>query len=183
MIVLESVRGSTGIKLLRQATALRPQRHPQPMQVPRTCSYISLNNSLIHRLRTRPWSTSCLSYASSIQMTSKLMRKLQSSAHCPAASWTSRHDLRVRVFCRHKSSAAGSHPLRQVPPRRYLAQVRPEPISEVWFTAASPRFGPADELLDSPPGNNADHQPPNERLLKLGKSKCRTSTSQRVHKE
>merc|ERR1712000_466490 len=92
----------------------------------------------IHRLRTRPWSTSCLSYASSIQMTSKLMRKLQSSAHCPAASWTSRHDLRVRVFCRHKYSAAGSHPLRQVPPRRYLAQVRPEPISEVWFTAASP---------------------------------------------
>ncbi|KAK5270348.1 hypothetical protein LTR99_005732 [Exophiala xenobiotica] len=104
-------------------------------------------------------------------MTSPPMRKLRSPVHCPSvASWTSRHELRVRVFCRHKSTAPGGHPLRQVPPRRYLAQVRPEPISEVWFTAASPRFGPADELLSPPPGNNADHRPPNERLLKLGKT-------------
>ena len=180
---------------MRQATALRPFSFahldcplaPTSSSVDASTtawSYNSLNDSLIHRLKIRLWSTSSLNYASSVQMTSKPMRKLQSAAHCPsAASWTSRHELRVRIFCRHKSSAAGSHPLRQVPPRRYLAQVRPEPISEVWFTAASPRFGPADELLGPPPGNNADHQPPNERLLKLGKSKCRTSTSKRVHKE
>jgi hypothetical protein len=82
----------------------------------------------------------------------------------PAArsSWTPR---------RCRSTSVGSHSLRQVFPKRHLAQVRPEPISDVWFTAASPRRGPADELLETKkPGIDDDHKPPDERLIRLGKS-------------
>ncbi len=60
----------------------------------------------------------------------------------------------------------------QHPPRRYLAQVRPEPLGELWFTSSSPRRSPADDILNpqgpSPP--NGHHKPPDERTLKLGKT-------------
>src|SRR2546421_318410 len=55
-------------------------------------------------------------------------------------------------------------------PSRHLAQVRTEPLSEVWFTSSSPKRSPADDLLGSP-GNGGDHKPPDERTLRLGKSK------------
>jgi len=54
-------------------------------------------------------------------------------------------------------------------PSRHLAQVRTEPLSEVWFTSSSPKRSPADDLLGSP-GNGGDHKPPDERILRLGKS-------------
>lgn len=61
---------------------------------------------------------------------------------------------------------------------RTLAQVRSEPFSELWFTAASPtRLGartPAEEILRSNEGNGTpggDHKPPDERTVKLGQSK------------
>ncbi|KIW13778.1 hypothetical protein PV08_08969 [Exophiala spinifera] len=105
-------------------------------------------------------------------MTSKVMRKLpKATTRSSVSSWTGRPSSPSPGRCRHKSTSAGNSAPRQILPRRYLAQVRPEPLSELWFTASSPRFGPADELLGPPtPGKDCDHQPPDERLLKLGKS-------------
>ena len=61
---------------------------------------------------------------------------------------------------------------RQILPARGLAQVRPEPLSELWFTPSSPVRSPADDLPGGSPqgGNGKDHKPPDERTLKLGKS-------------
>ena len=75
--------------------------------------------------------------------------------------------------CRSTTSNAAVYP-RQILSKRHLAQVRPEPISEAWFTSSSPRAGPADDLLGSTntpsEKGNDDHKPPDERLIKLGKS-------------
>jgi hypothetical protein len=116
-------------------------------------------------------------HASSAQMTSRPMRKLPRVALrlSPAYRWPCKPaSIRGLQTRRHKSAITGSHALRQISPKRYLAQVRPEPISEVWFTASFPRSGPADELLGSSssggPNGPDDHKPPDERLLKLGKS-------------
>lgn len=100
------------------------------------------------------------------------MRKLPKATTRPsAASWTGRPSSTLPGRRRHKSTSAGNSSPRQILPKRHLAQVRPEPLSELWFTASSPRFGPADELLGPPPpGKDNDHQPPDKRLLKLGKS-------------
>ncbi|EXJ91502.1 hypothetical protein A1O3_00050 [Capronia epimyces CBS 606.96] len=109
-------------------------------------------------------------------MISRPMRKLAAAAPCPSAAsrWTHNPPIRACVLHRSRSTTAASQPFRQVFPKRHLAQVRPEPISEVWFTASSPRISPADELLGpQTPGNGGgaqDHQPPDERLLKLGKT-------------
>ncbi|OAG45132.1 hypothetical protein AYO21_00480 [Fonsecaea monophora] len=112
-------------------------------------------------------------------MTSGPMRKLPTTittttkCAAPAASrWASICPNQAQFLRRHKSTtASGGGSLRQVLPKRHLAQVRPEPISEVWFTSASPRFGPDDDLLGSPaPGNSNDHKPPDERLIRLGKT-------------
>ena len=55
--------------------------------------------------------------------------------------------------------------------RRTLAQVRPEPIGELWFTSSAPSRSPADDILNSqPPCPPKDHKPPDERTLKLGKT-------------
>jgi Mitochondrial protein up-regulated during meiosis len=63
--------------------------------------------------------------------------------------------------------------LRTLLPSRSLAQVRQEPFSELWFTPSRPARSPADDLLgkNRVPGSNGDHKPPDERSLKLGKSK------------
>ncbi|KAI1615355.1 chromosome transmission fidelity protein 4 [Exophiala viscosa] len=106
-------------------------------------------------------------------MTSMPMRKLPIAASRPSTTsrWLCPPPSGMQVPRRHRTTAPGSTSLRQILPRRYLAQVRPEPVSELWFTAASPRLGPADELLGrSTPGNNEDHKPPDQRLLKLGKT-------------
>ncbi|KIW44221.1 uncharacterized protein PV06_05248 [Exophiala oligosperma] len=110
-------------------------------------------------------------------MTSRLMRKLPKATTRPsAASWTGRPSSTLPGRRRHKSTSAGNSSPRQILPKRHLAQVRPEPLSELWFTASSPRFGPADELLGTPPpGKDNDHQPPDKRLLKLGKTLRRLS--------
>jgi len=68
---------------------------------------------------------------------------------------------------------------------RSLAQVRSEPLSELWFTAAVPanaaRRPPSDldcgpfvrsESINGGPSNRGDHKPPDERTLKLGQSVC-----------
>jgi Mitochondrial protein up-regulated during meiosis len=62
------------------------------------------------------------------------------------------------------------HHLQQAPPRRGLAQVRPEPLGELWFTSSNPVRSPADDLLNSPQPGNGDRKPPDERTLKLGKT-------------
>jgi hypothetical protein len=77
----------------------------------------------------------------------------------------------------HRLLVAPVPALRQRPQSRSLAQVRPEPFSELWFTPSSPSRGPADELLGpstGPATDGSDHKPPDERILKLGKSECAT---------
>jgi len=81
---------------------------------------------------------------------------------------------------------AGQNPNLAFPSSRTLAQVRSEPFSELWFTAAVPTNAAdssRNELVDAPfvrsegspagglPNNGSDHRPPDERTLKLGKSK------------
>ena len=57
------------------------------------------------------------------------------------------------------------------PPRRNLAQVRPEPLEELWFTSSNPTRSPADDILNPPnAGPFNDHKPPDERTIKLGKT-------------
>jgi hypothetical protein len=85
----------------------------------------------------------------------------------------------VSSFFRWKSFAVNTHrliakglptaALQQFLPARHLAQVRTDPLLEVWFTPSSPSKSPADDLLGSP-GNGCDHKPPDERTLRLGKS-------------
>lgn len=82
-------------------------------------------------------------------------------------------------FLRWKSLVVNTHRLfpkrspitnqQQLLLSRSLAQVRPEPPLEVWFTPSTPWRSPADDLLGSP-GNGKDHKPPDERTLRLGKS-------------
>lgn len=70
---------------------------------------------------------------------------------------------------------------------RSLAQVRSEPFSELWFTAAVPakvstgtnydvQSGPfvRSEGITGIGGNRSDHKPPDERTVKLGKSRLPT---------
>jgi hypothetical protein len=81
--------------------------------------------------------------------------------------------LRWKTVILHTHRLLVAPTLRQRPQVRNLAQVRPEPFSELWFTSSSPSRGPADELLDPSnglTGNGSDHKPPDERILKLGKS-------------
>src|ERR1700761_4202030 len=106
-------------------------------------------------------------------MTSGPMRNLPIAPKCAALAsrWAPTRPFRLYVQRRSRSSSPGSPNLRQVLPKRHLAQVRLEPITEVWFTAAPPRCGPAEDLLGPQrPGDNGDHKPPDERLIKLGKS-------------
>lgn len=81
-------------------------------------------------------------------------------------------------------------------PTRSLAQVRSEPLSELWFTAAFPaklqyaaKNPDSDIAADEPilqsiedalphtggPGSNKDHKSPDERTIKLGKTLRRLS--------
>ncbi|KIW99387.1 uncharacterized protein Z518_11375 [Rhinocladiella mackenziei CBS 650.93] len=115
-------------------------------------------------------------------MTSRPIRKLPKPALYPASGsrWNLNPSLRLQFSrrCRSTAAASSSRLLRKVFPKRYLAQVRSEPISEVWFTASAPKSGPADELLGTtPPRSNGtqDHKPPDERLLRLGKTLRRLS--------
>lgn len=99
-------------------------------------------------------------------MTSGPMRKLST----PNASFLRWKSLLVHT---HRLLVAPTPVLRQVPQTRSLAQVRSDPFSDLWFTPSPPACGPADELLN-PSGelfrNGGDHKPPDERILKLGKS-------------
>ena len=121
--------------------------------------------------------------ASASQMTSRPMSKLSTAAACSSASAARLISPPVRTAAaglaqRCKSTTAGSGPPRQVLPRRSLAQVRPEPISEIWFTSSYPRSSSQDDLLGnaSRPGDVQDNKPPDERLIKLGKSWCSNSS-------
>jgi hypothetical protein len=131
---------------------------------------------IIQHLGKFTWASCTSNNASTVQMTSQPMRKLHKAA-CYAPSALRKNffpPVRKPVSSRCRSTTTGISSLRQVVPKRHLAHVRPEPISEVWFTSSSPRTGPADDLLGSNlPGRNGtdDHKPPDERLVKLGKSK------------
>jgi hypothetical protein len=98
------------------------------------------------------------------KLTVASMRKLSA----PASSFFRWKSFVVNT---HRLIVRGPHipALQQLLPSRHLAQVRTEPLSEVWFTPASPRRSPADDLLGYP-GNGSDHKPPDDRILKLGKS-------------
>lgn len=103
-------------------------------------------------------------------MTSGLMRTIST----PNTSF-----LRWKSFLvhTHRLLVAPVPALRQRPQSRSLAQVRPEPFSELWFAPSSPSRGPADELLGPSTGlaaDGGDHKPPDERILKLGKSEFAT---------
>lgn len=62
------------------------------------------------------------------------------------------------------------------PPVRSLAQVRPEPLTDLWFTSSAPRSKPTDPrdvLPDTPtPGSGHDPSPPppSERTLAIGRT-------------
>ncbi|KAL2393936.1 hypothetical protein ABEF93_000736 [Exophiala dermatitidis] len=112
-------------------------------------------------------------------MTSRPVRKLRTAAPRPSSSlasrWAALHPpVRTGGLSRSRSTTTPGPSPRQVLSKRHLAQVRPEPISEVWFTSSCPKPSPADDLLGpSTPGNNKgaqDHQPPDERLVRLGKT-------------
>ena len=100
-------------------------------------------------------------------MTRVPMRKL----HAPSASATSllRATLNPQPwrFPLLASLAASS---------RQLAQVRPEPLHELWFTPNNPRRAPngtePNSLLPNQPGpgQNNDQPPPSERTLALGRT-------------
>ncbi|KAK5050067.1 hypothetical protein LTR84_004187 [Exophiala bonariae] len=102
------------------------------------------------------------------------MSKLSKVAACSSIPPPVRITIRTATIqTRCKSTTTVNSTPRQVLSKRYLAQVRPEPLSELWFTSSSPRSGPEDELLGSSPlrsGGAEDHQPPDERLIKLGKT-------------
>lgn len=57
-------------------------------------------------------------------------------------------------------------------PRRTLAQVRPEPLGELWFTSSAPHHCPHILLSTTsrPNPNQTDHKPPSKRTLLLGKT-------------
>jgi hypothetical protein len=96
------------------------------------------------------------------------MRKLST----PNASFLRWKSLIIHT---HRLLVAPTPALRQLPQTRSLAQVRSELFSDLWFTPSSPARGPADELLNpsgGPAGDGGDHKPPDERILKLGKSEC-----------
>jgi hypothetical protein len=141
-----------------QLDSFQPQNNfPVPRSLP-------LPSCSTHQLTTRevkaPWC--CGKWTD--DMTSGPMRKLST----PSASF-----LRWKTFILHTHRLLVAPTLRQRPQSRSLAQVRPEPFSELWFTPSSPWRGPADELLSPSPGlagNGSDHKPPDERILKLGKS-------------
>ena len=82
----------------------------------------------------------------------------------------------LRIFTRPNPSLASL-------PIRSLAQVRSEPFSELWFTAATPvdaaSGARADldlgsiirtEAVNGGPSPRGDHKPSDERTLKLGQS-------------
>ena len=108
------------------------------------------------------------------------MRKLvPASSFIPALGWKSftQHAvprlaaiLGTSVTAFPKSSPAS---LPSKVSSRSLAQTRLESFSEVWFTSASPSRSPADDLLNLEVGGNGqnDHKPPDERTIRLGKSK------------
>lgn len=70
----------------------------------------------------------------------------------------------------------------QLLPARHLAQVRPEITSELWFTSSFPPRNLTDELLDTG-GSGDDKKPPDERILRLGKSMNMANSENRTAAE
>jgi len=66
-----------------------------------------------------------------------------------------------------KSFAATPFTLRVGQVKRTLANIRDFQENDVWFSNRIPCL----QLLDSGPGSGNDRKPPDERTLKLGKSK------------
>lgn len=105
-------------------------------------------------------------------MTATQMRTVSTTSPIAHSKWTRL----LRLFAR-------SHPGLSILPARTLAQVRTEPFSELWFTAAVPlNAGPStsigrdlDSLVRSEGSNGGrlpggDHKPPDERTIKLGQT-------------
>ena len=98
-------------------------------------------------------------------MTISQMRKLTLPT-CPSSA------LRWTTFGRDATPrlppVVGTSTAATAPTRRSLAQVRHDPVSEVWFTPSIPAISPADGPLAT--HGSRDHKPPDEKRLKLGKS-------------
>ena len=88
-----------------------------------------------------------------LQMTAGPMRRLSSSSRT--------HAQRITL-----KNLASSTPVALRQPQRTLANIRERDISlsKTWFTSTVPRISP-------PELRGQDHSPPDERTLKLGKSK------------
>ncbi|KAL8848531.1 MAG: hypothetical protein Q9198_011186, partial [Flavoplaca austrocitrina] len=131
-------------------------------------------------------STSIDKHAKDTQMTTGQMRTVWTTSPAALPRWKRL----LRILTRPNPSLS---PL----PIRSLAQVRSEPLSELWFTAAVPVNGarrPASDLdcgsfvrsesINGGPSNRGDHKPPDERTLKLGQSvatEALSSSTQPTH--
>lgn len=120
-------------------------------------------------------STSIDKHAKDTQMTTGQMRTVWTTSPAALPRW--KRLLRILTRPNPSLSSLSSLPIRS------LAQVRSEPFSELWFTAAVPadaaRRPPSDleggpfvrsESINGGPSNGRDHKPPDERTLKLGQS-------------
>ena len=105
-------------------------------------------------------------------MTAAQMRTVTTSSPAALSRWKTL----LRILTRPSLVSSGSS-------IRSLAQVRSEPLSELWFTAAVPvkaAHGPTSGLVSGPfvrsetingePSNGGHRKPPDERTLKLGQS-------------
>lgn len=90
---------------------------------------------------------------------------LMTSTRMPASAARS---LRVPLLSpKSKSFAAAPFALRVGQVKRTLANIREFQDRDVWFSNSIP----CPQVSDSGPGSGKDHKPPDERTLKLGKSR------------
>lgn len=117
-------------------------------------------------------------HAKDTPMTTGQMRTVWTTSPAALPRWKRL----LRILTRPNPSLSSLSSLSSLPIRS-LAQVRSEPFSELWFTAAVPataaRRPPSDlqcgpfvrsESIHGGPSNGGDHKPPDERTLKLGQS-------------
>lgn len=96
------------------------------------------------------------------------MRRLTRSSSA-SLRWKSIIDQNQRLLVHQNEKHSSGRLL----PKRNLARVRSEPLSELWFTSSLPQFRESEGLTNPFNSPNIDdgHKPPDERTIRLGKSK------------